>query len=175
MADPSFFDALRIPSATLIALDNRAFHFAVQPYHYLLRMAHIVSAAAFFGGIVLFDVRLVGLRSRAQLKALAMDVLPALYITFAIAMASGTLLFLYDPVHMGSRAYFMPKMIMIGLGLLNTLIYRRFAFGYALKAEAGPPISARWAGGLSLFFWFAVMVFSSMNAEGVPKYLLSAL
>ena len=75
MADPSLYDVFRIPSETLIALDNRTFHFAVQPFHYLLRMTHIVSAAAFFGGIVLFDLRLAGLRSHVKLKAFAADTL----------------------------------------------------------------------------------------------------
>ncbi len=172
MADPSLYDALRIPSEMLIALDNRAYHFAVQPYHYLIRMSHIVSAAAFFGGIVLFDLRLAGLRSSAGLKAFASDTLSWLYITFALAMLSGLLLFLYDPVHAGSRAYFTPKMIMIVLGLINTLIYRRLAFRYALKEPPATPPSARWAAGLSALFWLGVMVFSSMNAEGVPKLLL---
>jgi phosphoglycerol transferase MdoB-like AlkP superfamily enzyme len=172
MADPSLFDAFRIPSDTLIALDNRTFHFAVQPFHYLLRMTHIVSAAAFFGGIVLFDLRLAGLRSHVKLKAFAADALPWLYVTFGLAMLSGILLFLYDPVHMGSRAYFVPKMILIILGLANALVYHRFAFRFALGEPPAAPRSARWAGALSLAFWVGVMVFSSMNAEGVPKLLL---
>lgn len=171
MADPSLYDGLRIPSEVLIALDNRTFHFAAQPYHYLLRMAHIVSSAAFFGGLVLFDLRLAGLRWRAPLKAFAADTLPCLYIAFGASIASGLLLFLYDPLHAGSRAYFSPKLIMIVLGLLNTFVYRRYAFGAALK-EAATPQSARWAAALSVFFWLGVMVFSAMNAEGVPKVLL---
>jgi phosphoglycerol transferase MdoB-like AlkP superfamily enzyme len=172
MADPSLFDPLRIPSEVLIALDNRTYHFAVQPYHYLVRMTHIVSAAAFFGGIVLFDLRLAGLRSRSGLKAFAADTLPWLYLTFVLSMISGMLLFLYDPVHAGSRAYFTPKMIMILLGLVNTLLYRRFAFGKALKEPAAVPASAKWGAALSAFFWLGVMAFSSMNAEGIPKFLL---
>src|SRR5271167_3082277 len=93
------FDVFRIPSETLIALDNRSYHFAMQPFHYLLRMTHIVSAAAFFGGIVLFDLRLAGLRSHTRLNALAADALPWLYAAFGLPSASGLLLFLYDPVH----------------------------------------------------------------------------
>jgi phosphoglycerol transferase MdoB-like AlkP superfamily enzyme len=172
MPDPSLYDAIRIPSETLIALDNRTFHFAVQPFRYLLRMTHIVSAAAFFGGIVLFDLRLAGLRSHVKLKAFAADTLPWLYITFGVSMLSGILLFFYAPLQVGSRAYFVPKMVMILLGLLNTLIYRRFAFRFALKEPTVTPRSARWAGALSLVFWVGVMAFSSMNAEGVPKLLL---
>jgi hypothetical protein len=171
MADPSLFDAFRIPSETLIALDNRAYHFAVQPYHYLLRMTHIVSTAAFFGGIVLFDLRLVGLRSKAQLKEFSADSLPWLYIVFVIAAVTGILLFLYDPVRMGSRAYFMPKLILIAAGLANAGLYHRFAYERALAAAALPR-SAKIAGALSIAFWIGVMAFSSMNAEGIPKMLL---
>lgn len=172
MADPSLFDALRIPSEALIALDNRSFHFALQPFHYLIRMTHIISAAAFFGGIFLFDLRLIGLRSKAHLKSFAADALPFLYVTFGLSSLSGLLLFLYDPVHTGSRAYFVPKMLAIALGLVNTVIYRRYAFGQALRAPAETPRSAKLAGALSLAFWIGVMAFSSMNAEGVPKLLL---
>jgi hypothetical protein len=172
MADPSLFDAVRLPSEVLIALDNRTLHFAVQPWHYLLRLTHILSTAAFFGGIVLFDLRLIGVRSAARLKPFSVDILPWLYAVFAIAMVSGVLLFLYDPLHMGSRAYFMPKIILIVAGLINTVLYRRFFFREALRKEEGTVLSGKVAGALSLAFWVGVMAFSSMNAEGVPKVLL---
>ena len=172
MADPSLFDAVRLPSEVLIAFDNRTLHFALQPWHYLLRMTHILSTAAFFGGIVLFDLRLIGVRSAAKLKAFSVDILPWLYAVFAIAIVSGVFLFLYDPLHMGSRAYLMPKVILIVLGLVNAALYHRFSFEEALTKEEGTPRSAKIAGALSIAFWVGVMVFSSMNAEGVPKVLL---
>ncbi len=172
MADPSLFDAVRLPSSVLIALDNREFHFTVQPWHYLLRMVHILSASAFFGGIVLFDLRLVGVRSAAKLRAFSTDILPWLYLVFCVAAVSGVLLFLYDPVHAGSRAYFMPKVIAIVLGLVNAGLYHALAYQRALAAENGTPVSAKIAGTLSLTFWIGVMAFSSLNAEGVPKLLL---
>ena len=168
MVDSSFFDAVRLPSTVLIALDNRTFHFAVQPWHYLLRMAHILSTAAFFGGIVLFDLRPIGVRSAAKLKAFSADIMPWLYTIFGIAMVSGVLLFLYDPVSVGSRTYFVPKIILIGLGLLNAALYNRFAYAHALMAEVGTPSSAKFAGVLSIAFWVGVVAFSAMNIEGVP-------
>lgn len=173
MADPSLFDALRLPSSLLITLDNREFHFAIQPWHYLLRMSHIVSTSAFFGGIVLLDLRLLGVRSAANLKAFSSDILPWLYVIFSIATVSGVLLFLYDPLHVGSHAYFVPKIILIVLGLLNAGLYHRFAYEQALIADDGAtPGSAKLAGLVSLALWLGVMAFSSLNAEGVPKLLL---
>ena len=174
MVDPSLFDVMRLPTSALLALDSRAFHLAVQPWHYLLRMMHILSTAAFFGGIVLLDFRLIGVRSATGLKALSADIMPWLYIIFGIATVSGVLLFLYDPVLVGSRIYFVPKIILIGLGLLNAALYNRFAYERALTAKARTPPSAKFAGVLSIAFWVGVMAFSAMNIEGVPKSPLAA-
>jgi hypothetical protein len=67
----------------------------------------------------------------------------------------------------------MPKIILIAVGLVNALLYNRFAYQDALTAEVKPPLSARVAGLLSIAFWTGVMVFSSMNIEGVPKFILT--
>ncbi len=168
MADPSIFDLLRLPSAVLIALDDRTLHFAMQPWHYVLRIAHVIATAAFFGAIVLFDLRLIGVRAAAKLKALSADIMPLIYILFSIAMVSGVLLFLYDPVRVGSRAYFIPKIVLIVFGMVNAAVYNRFAYEHAVAVEPRTPRSAKVAGALSIAFWVMVMVFSSMNIEGAP-------
>ena len=62
MAYPNLLDFARIPTEVLVALDWRPYHFAIQPYHYLIRITHIVSMAAFFGGIATLDLRLLGWR-----------------------------------------------------------------------------------------------------------------
>jgi hypothetical protein len=84
MADPSFFDPLRIPTQTLATLDWRPFHFTLQPYHYLVRMVHIIAMGAFFGGIGLLDFRLMGWRGTVPLRGFAEHVLPWLWVTFGI-------------------------------------------------------------------------------------------
>ena len=75
MADPSIFAAIRIPTTTLIALDNRPLHFALQPYHHLVRLLHVLARAAFFGGIGLLDFRLMGWRGTVPLRSFAEHVL----------------------------------------------------------------------------------------------------
>jgi hypothetical protein len=169
MLDASSLDATQLSSAALVAAYGRAFHAVVQPWHYLLRAGHIVSAAAFFGGIVLLDLRLIGVRSAVGLRAFSADITPYLYITFGIAVVSGILLFLYDPALVASRAYFVPKIISITFGLVNAALYNRIAYARALAAQAGTPLSAKLAGALSIAFWFGVMAFSAMNVEGVPN------
>ncbi len=172
MADPSLFDFMRIPAPVLIALDDRVLHFAMQPYHYLVRLAHVVSMGAFFGAIGLLDLRLMGWRGTVPLKAFAEHALPWLYVTFGVAAATGVALFLYQPLRVGSHAYFAPKMALIALGLGNALLFHRTGYLRALAAEGAMPARARLAGAVSLALWTGVIVFSSLNVEPAPKVLL---
>lgn len=172
MADPSVFDAVRIPASVLVAIDWRPLHFVTQRYHYLVRLGHVVSMAAFYGGIALLDLRLMGVRGAVRLKPFADHVLPALYVTFAIAMATGVALFLYAPVHVGAHAYFVPKLVAILLGLVNAAIYNRTGYLKALSAEERLPRSARVAGALSLAFWTAAVAFACLNVEPAPRVIL---
>jgi hypothetical protein len=172
MADPSIFDVLRVPPEILIALDNRTFHFAVQPWHYLIRIAHIVTMAAFFGGIVFLDLRLMGLKSRVAIAHLSEQFMLWIYIFFGLTVLTGIPLFLYDPVHVGSHAYFAPKLILLVLGLANAALFNKLMARQPIPAEGATPWQARVAGTLSVILWTGVLVCSSMNVEGVPKVFL---
>lgn len=163
---------LGVPTDILVALDYRPFRFALQPYHYLVRMAHILSMAAFFGGIALLDLRLMGVRAGVPLKAFAAHVLPWLYGTFGVAILTGIALFLYDPVHVGSHAYFSLKLILVGAGLANATLFHRTGYVAALATESMPPLQARWAGSVSLAIWCGVLACSCLNVEAAPKLLL---
>ena len=172
MADPSIFDPIRIPAQTLIALDWRAYHFALQPYHYLVRALHILSMALFFGGIGLLDLRLMGCLPTVPLKPFAERVTPWLQFTFAVTAVTGLALFLYDPLHAGSRAYWTPKLIAITLGLANAVLLNRTADLSALVSEGRMSVLVHVAATLSLIFWSAALVFACLNTEAVPKVLL---
>jgi hypothetical protein len=176
MADPNALDLIRIPSDVLVALDWRPYHFALQPYHYLVRMTHVVSMAAFFGGIAALDLRLMGWRVTLPLPPLADLLLPWLYVTFGIALVSGIALFFYDPVHVGSHAYFSLKLLLTALGLANAALFGRSvrfgAFAAMAPAPGAPSGHARLAGALSLALWTGVIVCACLNVEAAPKMLL---
>jgi hypothetical protein len=176
MADPSTFDFLRIPSDTLVALDWRPFYFALQPYHYIVRATHVASMGAFFGGIAALDLRLIGWRVKTPLHALADLVMPWLYLTFTITIVSGLALFLYDPVQVGSHAYFTLKLLLTVLGLLNAALFRRStgfaAFAADAPETARPSAYTRLAGAVSLALWTGVVICACLNVEAAPKLLL---
>ena len=172
MPDPHALSFLYIPSDILIALDNRDYRFALQPVHHLVRMAHIVSVSAFFGAIVLLDLRLTGIRSALQLKALSELVLPWVYWTFAVGMVSGARLFFDDPVHVASHAYVSLKLIRIVVGMANAALFNRRGFLLAMNAPGAMPRHARIIGAVSLALWAAVMICATLNVEAAPKVLL---
>src|ERR1700692_969617 len=172
MADPSIFDPVRIPVQALVALDWRPYHFALQPYHYLVRTAHVMSMGAFFGGIGLLDFRLMGWRGTVPLQVFAAHVLPWLWVTFGGAAITGVALFLYDPVHVGAHAYWAPKLIAVALGLANAAAFHRTTYVAALAAQGRMPLSARTAGLVSLACWTAAVPFACLDTEAAPKVLL---
>jgi len=172
MPDPHALSFLSIPTDILIGLDNRAYRFALQPYHHLVRMAHILSISAFFGAIVLLDLRLVGLKPALPLKALSELVMPFIYWTFAVGVVTGALLFFYDPVHVASHAYFSLKLILVAFGIANALAFNRRGFAVALTAPGAVPRHARVVGTLSLLIWAGVMICATLNVEAAPKVLL---
>jgi hypothetical protein len=175
MFDPSqALAGFRIPSDLLIAMDNRDLHWAMQPYHFIIRAVHVLSVSAFFGGIVVLDLRLMGLRATAPLQGFVEHVVPWLYATFAVAFVTGVALFLYDPLHVGSHAYFSLKLVFMGLGLVNALAFHRWMLADALKAAVKMPRSAKLGGAISMILWILVMLAASLNVEGTPKVLLGS-
>jgi hypothetical protein len=176
MADPNSLDFLRIPSDVLVALDWRPYHFAIQPYHYLIRLGHILSMAAFFGGIAALDLRLMGWGATLKLRAFAEHIVPWLYVTFGVAFVTGLALFFYDPVHVGSHAYFTLKLILTVLGLCNAALFHRAGYIAALAVDASqavpPSTQVRLVGALSLALWVGVIVCACLNVEAAPKVLL---
>ncbi len=172
MSDLHALPFLIIPPDILAALDNRDYRFAVQPVHHLVRMAHILSASVFFGAITLLDLRLMSARSALSLRALSGLVMPWVLGTFAVAMLTGLMLFFYDPVHVGSHAYFTLKMIFLILGMANAQLFNRRGFAVALAAPGPMPAQARIVGALSLGFWLGAMICATLNVEAAPKVLL---
>ncbi|MBV8615528.1 MAG: hypothetical protein JOY66_17425, partial [Acetobacteraceae bacterium] len=99
-------------------------------------------------------------------------VLPWLYASFAVSVLSGVALFLYDPVHVGSHAYFSVKLTLVLLGLANAGLFHRSGYVAALAAEARMPASARVAGALSLAIWIGVVVMACLDTEPAPRVML---
>ena len=169
MALPHLLDFMQIPASALIALDNRSLHFVLQPVHHLIRLLHILSVSAFFGTIGALDLRLLGWRRVIATIPLESQLRPLLRGALWTTLATGVLLFLYDPVHVGAHNYFSLKILLIGVGIANAVLFHRGL----VQPFNGSTLRARhWAGGISLVLWTGVMICACLNTEAAPKRLL---
>lgn len=160
-----------LPTDFLVWLSTtsfRLFVYRLEEFHALFRLTHVLAMAIFFGSILLLDLRLFGLSRDLVLRQFAPHVLPWTYVSFSLAVASGLVLFLFDPIQLASHTWFLPKLILIALGLINAAVFRRGAWDRVLAARDALPASARIAGAISASVWVAVIVCASLNASERP-------
>jgi hypothetical protein len=163
---------MRRPYGLLMALDSRMLHFWMQPAHFLVRIIHIVGMAVFFGFVALIDLGLLRRAGTVKLRAVADLALPGLHASFAVTFATGIALFFYDPVHVGSHAYFVPKLLLIVLAMLNATVGHRRRYGAVLLGEATATGGTRGMAVMSMLLWTGVIVCSCLNTEAMPKVFL---
>jgi hypothetical protein len=168
MDDPNPLAFAKLPLDLLTLLASRHLHDALQPLHHLIRLAHILAAGGFFGAVGLLDLRLLRARRSLPLAALAGHVHAWLVGSFAIVMATGAVLFAYDPIRVGSHAYFTPKLALLLLALGNAYRLHHGGLAGALASET-PSVGARVAGAVSLAAWVGVMICASLNTEAAPR------
>jgi hypothetical protein len=126
----------------------------------LIESVHVVSICLTVGFISAVDLRLLGLASTDRsVSRIMYGILPLTWIAFAIAVASGGLLFISNATKYLGNGYFDAKILLICAAGLNMAIF------HALSAkdlprwdnDTRPPLPARLAGGLSILLWVAVV------------------
>jgi hypothetical protein len=122
---------------------------------------HIAAAAVLFGAILLVDLRLMGVARRVVLKELAALAIPWAIAGGVIALGSGLVLLMFDPIAVGVHTFFLPKMALILLGFFNALAFHRLV---RLDASESPNTGARIAGAVSIALWAGVFLCATMNA-----------
>jgi hypothetical protein len=86
-------------------------------------------------------------------------ILPLTWSAFAVAIASGSLLFISNATKYLENGYFDAKIILICLAGLNMAIFHAISAKDLPKweNETTPPLRARLAGGLSILLWVSVV------------------
>ncbi len=162
-----------LPSEWLVWLATSSARLAIyrmQGWHGPLRLLHVLGTAAFFGGIVALDVRLLGLLGRdIALDALSRLVLPVVHTAFAVTLASGAWLFLYDPIQTGSHSWFLPKLLLVGAAMGNAALFSRpRSMGLRAIGAGALTMHARVAGVVSLVLWLGVIASATASHEERP-------
>ena len=126
----------------------------------LIESVHVVSICLVVGSILVVDLRLLGLASvDRSVSRVTSGILPLTWFAFAVAVASGSLMFISNATKYLENGYFIAKLLLIGVAGLNMVIF------HAISARNQPqwdnkarlPLPARLAGGLSILLWISVV------------------
>jgi len=126
----------------------------------IIEGSHVLGLALSVGTVMWFDLRLMGIAfKRTSVSTLFTQVRPWMLVGFTIMFVTGALLFSARATEAFNSFYFRTKMALLVLGGLNVMLFhltvdrRRDQWNTQLP----PPAAARFAGGLSLLLWFAII------------------
>jgi hypothetical protein len=126
----------------------------------LIESVHVLAICLVIGSILVVDLRLLGLASIDRpVSRVTSGILPLTWSAFAVAIASGSLLFISNATKYLENGYFDAKIILICLAGLNMAIFHAISAKDLPKweNETTPPLRARLAGGLSILLWVSVV------------------
>jgi hypothetical protein len=126
---------------------------ASHPWAYpALETVHLLGIALLFGGLLVFELRLLGLARTLDLAALARLVLPLALLGFALCLLTGLAMFSTQPQELLANPAFRVKLLLLALAGANAAWFHARG-GLALADGA-----ARAQGLLSLWIWIAVII-----------------
>jgi hypothetical protein len=126
----------------------------------LVESVHVLSICLVVGSILVVDLRLLGLASiNRPVSRVANGILPLTWSAFAVAVASGSLLFISNATKYLENGYFVAKILLICAAGLNMVVFHFISARDLPKWEKEKtlPFSARLAGGLSILLWVSVV------------------
>lgn len=123
------------------------------PYAYpLLEVVHIAGIALLLGNLVLFELRVFGAARTIPLQPLARLALPLALGGFALAAASGLLMFASQPLELlANRAFTLKMLVVMAAGTNAALFHLR---GGSARLDA----FAKAQTALSLGLWITVII-----------------
>jgi hypothetical protein len=124
----------------------------------LLETLHLVAIALLFGSIVVLDLRLIGVSPDLPAKRLAAHALPWTLGAFALAAATGLLLFVAHAAELIGNRVFLAKLGLIAAAGVNAAWFHTGPGSRMVDwGTERPPATARAAGSASILLWIAVI------------------
>jgi len=133
----------------------------------IIESIHVWTMAVFFGLVVMFDLRLLGVIMRkVPVSEVLERLLPWTIAGFVLMVITGLLLFYAIPVRSFQNLFFRGKMILMVLAGLNVWLFhsRVYLRVVARDGDGVPPRAARIAGACSLVLWIGIVMSGRMIA-----------
>ncbi len=126
----------------------------------LIESVHVLAICLVVGSIMAVDLRLLGLASvKRPVSDFTRGILPLTWGAFAVAVASGFLMFMSNATKYLGNGFFVAKLLLIAAAGVNMLVFHFLSASNQTRwdNQARPPLSARLAGGISMLLWIAVV------------------
>src|SRR5512147_7619 len=124
----------------------------------VLESVHIAAFAALVGSLLLLELRVFGVQPALPLPAFAWLAVRTALVAFALAAASGSLLFISAATELAANPAFRLKLVLILMAGVNALVF------HARDSLRRQDRMARWQAGASLLIWLAVIAAGRMIA-----------
>lgn len=126
----------------------------------LIKSVHVLAICLVVGSIMAVDLRLLGLASvKRPVSDFTRGILPLTWGAFAVAVASGFLMFMSNATKYLGNGFFVAKLLLIAAAGVNMLVFHFLSASNQTRwdNQARLPLSARLAGGISMLLWIAVV------------------
>jgi hypothetical protein len=132
-----------------------------------LDMIHIAAISVVIGMIALLDLRLIGVAfTDYAVTAMARQVLPWTWAAFAVAAATGLLMFTGQAVKYSVNFAFQMKLALMAIAGINVLIFHFVIYRSVASWDKGAaiPRAGKLAGMISLACWIAIVFYGRFTA-----------
>ena len=126
----------------------------------MIELVHVLAICLVVGSIMAVDLRLLGFASvKRPVSAVTRGILPLTWGAFAVAVASGFLMFISNATKYLGNGFFVAKLCLIAAAGANMLVFHFISARQQSQwdNQARLPLTARLAGGLSMLLWIAVV------------------
>jgi hypothetical protein len=134
--------------------------------HTVVLTLHTAAFTVLVGGIVLFDLRLLGLSRQIPVRALSRHILPWTFLALSLVVPSGLALYSEHGAELlGSRVFQLKMGLVLAAGL-NAAFFRTGPWQTVAAWDTGvaAPLAARASAALSIVLWFSVIACGRMVA-----------
>jgi hypothetical protein len=138
-----------------------------------LESIHVVAIATVVGSIAIMDLRLLGVASNgAPVTEISDDTLRWTWTGFAVALVTGSLLFISKAANYAANPFFLTKMALILAAGANMVFFHRVTWRTVGRwnLSAVTPDAAKLAGGLSLVLWIVAVFLARTIGFTLDKF-----
>ncbi|MGV1831906.1 hypothetical protein ACQZ6Z_21215 [Agrobacterium vitis] len=121
-----------------------------------IEVLHLTGIALLFGTILVADLALLGVLRSPSLKAAVPSIIGMTKTGILLAVISGGLLFISDPLEFWSNPAFRLKVAAIAIAVINALLFQGFVANWVQRSVGR--ILHRVSVGMSLVLWSAILI-----------------